>query len=267
MRKLVSNQDDIMKITLIWPLLAALSPLTLLADATQQAQDICSIVDRYAQGSYHYFDCLEHIETIGPNLSLEQTIEFVCEAVDTFYGLGVTEKQRCFQDARIKLAPAPMACDSDYNLLDPAARVPARYKHEVVEMFQQLSKYWNNQYETKIEVANNGLIVDLQRSKKACLAKGYSQSLDGINPLKDALKECVFTSINAYSSPAITPENQAALSDAFAQENFGKFRFRKIINASLRFDPIAAFNTNCVLEVQSPKFPNYKLYMAGYTVD
>lgn len=244
-----------------------LAPVTLQATPAEDALSICAIVDRYSPGSYHYFDCLNHIEAIDPKLNLEATIDYVCSAVGSFYNLDDSHVGRCHTDAQAKLNPQPLSCYPENEVLNKNFAIPASFSAVTVAHYQKLASDWNLAYRAKVEAANNGLVFDLQKSGKGCLAPAYAISLDGPNPLKDALKECVFTDINAYSGPAISPENQEVLAEEFVQANWKKYRFRKLINASLENDPITAFNTRCVLEVRSAAFQGYQFYMGGYTID
>lgn len=247
--------------------IASLAPMCLQAGARENAESICSIVDRYTQGSYHYFQCQDHIATMDPNLSLEATIDYVCSVVDTFYNLDAEDKERCYVDAKAKLSSEPLGCYPTHNVLSQKFEVPAGFNMELVAGFTTLAKTWDKAYRSKLQFANNGLVSDLQKSGEGCLSQAYSVSLDGPNPLKDALKECVFTDINAYSDPAISTEDQETLADDFVKSHWGQYRFRKIINASLQNDPITAFNTSCVLEIRSKAFDGQRFHLAGYTID
>ncbi len=246
--------------------IAFLAPAALQAAVREDAENICSIVDRYVQGSYHYFDCLNHIESIDPNFSLDETIDFVCSAVDTFYSLDSTHKELCYKNAKAKLNPEPLACYPSNNVLSDRFKLPAGFDAALAAEFKDLAGAWKDAYREKVEGANNSLTTDLQSAKDGCFSEGYGVSLDGDNPLKDALIECVFTNINAYSGPAISLENQKILADQFVEKHGDQYRFRKIYNASVQEEPIAAFNTRCVLEI-SKNFEDQRLYLAGHTWD
>lgn len=248
-------------------LIALLAPMTLQAGVRDDAESICSIVDRYTQGSYHYFDCLNHIESIDSTLSLTETIDYVCAAVDTFYSLEQADKVRCYQDAKAKLSPEPLACYPEHNPLSDRFELPPGFDAQLAAEFKDLAGVWDSAYRSKLKPANNGLVADLQISKEACFSEAYSVSLDGDTPLREALIECVFTNINAYSGPAISRKNQKKLAYQFVAKHGSQYRFRKLINASLQNDPITAFNTSCVLEVRSMTSDEQRLYLGGYTID
>ncbi|HYX36076.1 MAG TPA: hypothetical protein VE954_23485 [Oligoflexus sp.] len=90
-----------------------LAPTSLLAGPAEQAKDICDIVDGYTQGSYHYFDCLDHIKKIDSTFTEDQTIDYVCSAVDTFYNMDVSDKVRCYGDAKAKVSPVVSSCETN----------------------------------------------------------------------------------------------------------------------------------------------------------
>lgn len=257
-----------MKILSAGILLASFAPVALHAGAVEDANRICSIVDRYTQGSYHYFECLDRVESIDPKLSLTETIDYVCSAVDTFHNLDAEDKTRCYKDAQALLNPEPLACYPAQNVLSDKFETPKGFDQDLVAGFRALASEWNKEYRAKVH-GNNGLVSDLQKAGEGCFGEAYSVSLDGPNPLKDALKECVFTDINAYSGPAVTAADQEALAASFVKKYWKVYRFRKIMNASLQNDPITAFNTRCVVEVRSlsVELQNQRLYLAGFTID
>lgn len=249
-------------------LIAGLAPAALQAGALDDAKSICSIVDRYTQGSYHYFECLDRAESIDPKLNLAETIDYVCSAVDTFYNLDADDKTRCYKDAQALLNPEPLTCYPEQDVLSSTFETPQGFDAELVAGFRALASASNQEYRAKV-LSNNGLVSDLQKVGEGCFGEAYAVSLDGPNPLKDALKECVFTDINAYSGPAVTPEDQEELAASFVKKYWELYRFRKIVNASLLSDPILAFNTKCVVEVRSrsAELQSQRLYLAGYTID
>jgi hypothetical protein len=249
-------------------LIAGLAPAALHAGALDDAKSICSIVDRYTQGSYHYFECLDRAESIDPKLNVTETIDYVCSAVDTFYNLDADDKTRCYKDAQALLNPEPLACYPEQDVLSSKFETPQGFDQELVAGFRALARESNQEYRAKV-YGNNGLVSDLQKVGEGCFGEAYGISLDGPNPLKDALKECVFTDINAYIGPAVTPKEQEELAASFVEKYWELYRFRKILNASLQNDPITAFNTKCVVEIRSrsAELQSQRLYLAGYTID
>lgn len=249
-------------------LIASLAPMALQAGAVDDAERICSIVDRYTQGSYHYFECLDRKDAIDPKLTVAETIEYMCSAVDTFYNLDAEDKTRCYKDAQALLNPEPLACYPYQNVLTSTFEIPQGFDQDLVAAFRALATASDQEYRAKV-YGNNGLVSDLQKAGEGCFSAAYAVSLDGPNPLKDALKECVFTDINAYTGPAVTPEEQEELAASFVKKYWEHYRFRKIMNASVQNDPITAFNTRCAVEVRSPaaQLQDQRLYLGGYTID
>jgi hypothetical protein len=249
-------------------LIVSLAPTALHADSLEDAKSICSIVDRYTQGSYHYFQCLDRAESIASNMTLTETIDYVCSAVDTFYNLDIEDRTRCYKDAQALLNPEPLACYPEKDVLGSKFETPDGFDQELVAGFRAMAIESNQEYRA-IAYGNNGLVSDLQKVGEGCFGEAYAVSLDGPNPLKDALKECVFTDINAYSGPAVTPDEQEELAASFVKKYWEHYRFRKFMNASLQNDPITAFNTKCVVEIRSrsAELQSQRLYLAGYTID
>ncbi len=159
-----------------------------------------------------------------------------------------------------------LACDPEVNLVWDGNPVPNDFDPKAVDLFRPLVQLWDKNYQQYVEGANNGLISDLSKDSASCLSKAPAVSLKTSKALKAALKDCVFTNINAYSGPAISTANQDALAEAFTKAYWNQFRFRRV-KASLRFDPIEAFQTKCVLELVKDDLPGYRLYLAGYTFD
>ncbi|HET9240253.1 MAG TPA: hypothetical protein VFO10_23520 [Oligoflexus sp.] len=249
-------------------LITSLAPVALHAGAVEDAKSICSIVDRYTQGSYHYFECLDRAELINTKLNVTDTIDYVCSVVDTFYNLDAEDKIRCYKDAQALLNPEPLACYPEQDVLSSKFESPEGFDPDLVAGFRALAIESDKEYSAKV-YGNNGLVSDLQKAEEGCFSEAYAVSLDGPNPFKDALKECVFTDINAYSGPAVTADDQEELAASFVKKYWELYRFRKIVNASLQNDPITAFNTRCVVEVRSRSagLQNQRLYLAGYTID
>jgi hypothetical protein len=175
---------------------------------------------------------------------------------------------RCYKDAQALLNPEPLACYPEKDVLNGKFETPKGFDKDLVADFRALATGSDQEYRAKV-YGNNGLVTDLQKADEGCFSGAYAVSLDGPHPLKDALKECVFTDINAYSGPAVTAEDQEVLAASFVKKYWEHYRFRKILNASLQNDPIAAFNTRCVVEVRSlsAELSDQRLYLAGYTID
>lgn len=77
------------------------------APAVEFGKQLCRIIEGYHQGSLHYFDCLNHLETMAPDLNEAEVIESVCGAVHTFWNLeDKSFEQRCFSDGRSKRGDA-----------------------------------------------------------------------------------------------------------------------------------------------------------------
>ncbi len=160
-----------------------------------------------------------------------------------------------------------LSCDPEVNLAWEGEAIPSSFDTATVAIYRTLVRSWDDAYRAKLEGANNGLIADLSNSSDSCLWSAAGVTLDQPQALEATLKDCVFTSINAYSGPALSSENQDSLAEAFVTANWGHFRFRRLSNTSLRFDPIEAFNTHCVLDISSDELPGYHLFLAGYTFD
>ncbi len=244
------------------------APITALAqDARTWASSICDIIDRYHEGSYHYLECLDHIKLVDSRLDLEQTIEFVCSAVDTFYPLTAADKARCYGDAQAKLKAEPLLCAPEFNVLSKKSDFPVDFPESLKVEFRSLAERWERALGEPTLLGKRGLLTELQGANKSCLDAAYGVQLESEKHLRQTLLECVFAERNSPHSAASADGVNGVLVDEFMRAYWGQYSFRKLINASLINPTEQAWPARCILEVQNPNDKTLRLFMAGYSID